>query len=160
MKTKMLTSMIIIVLVAGMILTLPVSIVQAGSSRQTKTYFEGTASFAGVDDSNVVVKQFGDYVLTKGLIVQFNHVWESFGEGFNVNNPLNSLLKPDGTTIMWGQHVLAFGSVTLTGYFYGKQTPDGPLTVYFVDRGDGIKVIWRYVGDLFTGVVSGVIIEL
>lgn len=165
MKKKLFMSMIAILILASM-LAIPVANVQAWGWRpraRNKTYFVGTAWFPTTDDdeydglqpnpdpTNVIEKQIGDYILTKGLIVKFIHVWELFGEGINVNNPMNSLLKLDGSSVMWGRHVLKFCKVKLTGYFYGKVTPDGQLTVRYVSWGGVYKVIWRYEGNFMAG---------
>ncbi|KON26547.1 hypothetical protein AC480_05525 [miscellaneous Crenarchaeota group archaeon SMTZ1-55] len=168
MKTKILTTIITLLLLVGLVTALPVANVQAWGCRRKVTYFTGTASFAFEDEfkpnpdfSNAIVIPIGDCILTKGIIVKFHHNWVPFGEGINVNDPLNKLLKADGTQIIWGRHVLTFPSVTLTGYFYGKATPDGQLTARYVSWGNGYKVIWRYEGDMGAGAgtISGVIIE-
>jgi len=167
MKTKILTTTIALLLLVGIVTALPVANVQAWGCRRKVTYFTGTAWFAfedefqpNPDDTNAIEIPIGDCILTKGLIVKFHHEWVPFGEGINVNDPLNKLLKADGTQIMWGRHVLTFDcGVTLTGYFYGKATPDEQLTARYVSWGNGYKVIWRYEGEMGAGTISGVIID-
>jgi hypothetical protein len=127
------------------------------------TYFEGVGTFdvtacPNPDHREAIMKQTCAYNLSKGGRVQFRHNWDVFGEGINVNH-LNSVVLADGTWYMWGTNVLEFCGVTLTGYMTGMKTPDNQLIARYINYADDMFVIWDFVGDLFTGNVTGAIIE-
>lgn len=168
MKTKLFTSVIAILLLAG-ILAIPVANVQAWGCRQKVTHFSGTADFD--DYIPGVPQQIGDCVLWRGNQVWFDFDCSDERMTGNNHNTMDALDKPDGTGIMWGTHVFTtVGGEKMNGYAFGRVVyaffPDGSpnpfestLTARYVSFGDGYKVIWRYEGTLMAGTISGFIIE-
>lgn len=126
-----------------------------------------------------VVATGGDYELRKGVEIYYNHTWDStdwvfstFGKGEIVNTcySLNNLV--DGSSTMWGTHVLEFYSgITLTGTFFGRRyrNPEQPLPnqpdsfitlARWESFGDGYKVIWWFDSRNVGSEDSGVIIKM
>jgi hypothetical protein len=185
MKTKLYTSIIVTLVIVGVTLAIPVPSVQAWGCR-CKTRFTGYASPDIVPDGTPspaipgspiwdwgeLVHAKDGYELWKGVKIGYNHIWDSsswveatFGEGRIVNTVWN-LNTPDGTSYMWGTHVLEFDSgIVLRGTVSGKRypdpsAPDGSTTISrWVSVGDGFKVIWKFDSRLDRQ-DSGVIIEL
>jgi hypothetical protein len=164
MKTKLCTSIIVVLVIIGVALAIPVPSAQAWGC---KTHFTGWArpKIVGPGEPGIpgtpilnpgtLVKEWGDYQLWDGVQIQYYHTWDSpswvdetFGEGVIVNTvkSLNNL--QDGSSTMWGTHVLTFDDITLTGWVYGKRYTDAEgnsvTRSWWVSRGDGYRVIWQF----------------
>lgn len=166
MKTKILTSMIIILFAVGMIFSVSVTGVQA----KKVTRFTGWAQSLGMPSFGPVVKQMGVNELSVGTEIYYEHTWDSsiwvetvFGRG-EIINTVDSITNIDTQhSVMKGTHVLTFDSgIVLTGTMHGKRMlVDGKGWVtqaFWVSENDDYKVIWQF-DSRKVRQDSGVIIE-
>jgi hypothetical protein len=150
-KMKMRSSMIIILLAMGAILSLPIASVHAKKATQ----FTGTGETLGVSPGTFV-KQMGVNVLVVGNEIYAEHIWDSspwvaatFGRG-DIVNTVDTIMNIDsGHTIFKGTHVLTFDSgIVLTGTIGGKRMwvdDKGWVTTgTWISSGGGYKVIWHF----------------
>jgi hypothetical protein len=166
MNMKKLTLIFVILLAAGMVLSVPVASVHA----KTATQFTGTGETTGVLPGTVV-KQMGVNELVVGTEISAEHIWDSspwvaatFGRG-DIVNTVDSINNIDTQhNIMKGTHVLTFDSgIVLTGTVHAvRLLVDGKGFVTigtWVSSGGGYKVIWHFDSRLERQ-DYGVIIEL
>ena len=166
MKTKLYTSMIIALLVAGIALAMPVASVNAWGWRpRSVTRFTAT----GHPDFEspfiqTVIKETGDYKLVKTVFTWVNDASDDRADSFNTNTFYWLWKEEDVNGIMWGTQVIREtreGPVVGRGRLAGKivnsiYTWKG-VVYNFVD---GYKVISWSSGELYTDVpMYGIIIE-
>jgi hypothetical protein len=166
MNMKRRTSLIILLLTAGMVISLPVASVYA----QKATQFTGTGETIGFAPGTFI-KQMGVNVLVVGNEIYAEYNWDSpswvattFGEG-DIVNTVDTITNLDTEhTIFKGTFVMTFDTgIELTGSINGKRMiVDGKgfvTTGTWVGAGNGYKVIWHFDSRKDPN-VFGVIIEL
>jgi hypothetical protein len=167
MKTKLYTSMMIALLVAGLALSIPVASVQAWGWRSvTKTPFTVNLDLSGMRAFSVpMVKQIGDCVLEKNEFIWENVASDERANGFNFNTVYWLWTgEPMIDGYMWGKRVIRNGpdscdTIIGHGYYAYAWVKDGIFTWKAIDFINGYKVVtWSSGLMLAPTPIQGVII--